>query len=76
LWFDLLVLEHKVARPNFSIIIFKEMIEREAVAAEMPDVQEVPAGEAQAAAPQQRHLRKTIDEATTLQLLLLQQLHE
>lgn len=68
MWSDLLVLEHKVARPNFSIIIFKEMIEREAVAAEMPDVQEVPAGEAQAAAPQQRHLHKTTDAAIILRL--------
>ena len=42
----------------------------------MPGVQEVLAGVTVAAAPQQRHLRKTIDEATTLQLMLLQQRHE
>ena len=44
------------------------MIEREAVAAEMPDVQEAPAGEAQAAAPPQRHLHKTTDAAIILRL--------
>ena len=43
------------------------MIEQEVVV-EMLDAQEAPADVTGAAAPQQRHLHKKTDEATTLQL--------
>ena len=53
---------------------FKGMIEPEAVA-EKPDVREVLAGVAGAAAPRLRHSRKTTDGATILQQRRLQQRH-
>jgi polysaccharide deacetylase 2 family uncharacterized protein YibQ len=43
------------------------MTEQEVVV-EMLDVQEAPVGVTEAVAPQQRHLHKRTDEATTLQL--------
>ena len=48
-------------------MVIKGKIEPEVVV-EMLDVPEVPDGVTEAAAPQQLHLHKSTDEATTLQL--------